>query len=173
MREQIIESTISALRKISTPRFFKSERGYQGFFYCKLYEELEIRRLVNEDQILEMEYQKSSRHGLSQRPDIIFHIPVEHSGSSVVKNNFAVWALKARVNATTAQQDFEKLDEMFEYLNYPLGFFININDQQHHLASYSGKFRDRLIGFSILLPDESPRIRKAAFVGNKFIEEDL
>lgn len=46
--------------------------------------------------ILEMEYQKSSRHGLGQRPDIVFHIPAEHSRESVQANNFAVWALPHR-----------------------------------------------------------------------------
>lgn len=114
MREEIIESTISALGTISAPRFFKSERGYQGIFYCKLYEEFESHGLVNEDLIVEMEYQKSARHGLSQRPDIIFHIPVEHSGGDIVENNYAVWSLKARANEEAAQEDFEKLDEMFE-----------------------------------------------------------
>ncbi len=149
MQHLIIESTISALTAITAPRFFKSERGYQGVFYCKLYEEFENRGLVNEDQIIEMEYQKSARHGLSQRPDIIFHIPVEHSSADIVENNFAVWALKPRANAAAAQEDFEKLDEMFEVLNYPLGFFVNINTEQHHLDLYKGNFKDRLVGFSV------------------------
>lgn len=51
MRNLIIESTRSALSAVSSPRFFKSERGYQGIFYCKLYEEFENRDLVDEDNI--------------------------------------------------------------------------------------------------------------------------
>jgi len=43
MRDLIIESTIFALTAITAPRFFKSERGYQGVLYCKLYEEFENR----------------------------------------------------------------------------------------------------------------------------------
>lgn len=173
MRHLIIESTISALTAITAPRFFKSERGYQGVFYCKLYEEFENRGLANEDQIIEMEYQKSARHRLSQRPDIIFHIPVEHSDGNIVENNFAVWALKARANAVAVQEDFEKLDQMFEVLNYPLGFFININTKQHHINLYEGNFKSRVVGFSVWLQDESPQIKKAWFENNKFIEKDL
>lgn len=119
---------------------------------------------------VEMEYQKSSRHGLSQRPDIIYHIPVEHSGGDIVENNFAVWALKARANAAAAQEDFEKLDEMFEHLNYPLGFFVNIDTEQHHLASYNGTFKDRLIGISVWLEDESPHIKMGWFENSEYKE---
>jgi hypothetical protein len=173
MRDRIIESTISALKAINAPRFFKSERGYQGIFYCKLYEEFENLGLLTEDQIIEMEYQKSARHKLSQRPDIIFHIPVEHSGADIIENNFAVWALKPRASAAKAQEDFEKLDQMFEVLNYPLGFFVNINTEQHHLKLYNGNFKDRLVGFSVYLQDESPQILQAWFENNEFREQKL
>jgi hypothetical protein len=173
MRDRIIESTISALTAIKAPRFFKSERGYQGIFYCKLYEAFENLGLLTEDQIIEMEYQKSARHELSQRPDIIFHIPVEHSCGNIVENNFAVWAFKARANAVKAQEDFEKLDQMFEFLNYPLGFFVNINTEQHHLNLYEGNFKDRLVGFSVCLQDESPQTTKAWFENNEFREQKL
>jgi len=173
MLDLIIESTVFALTAIKAPRFFKSERGYQGIFYCKLYEKFENLGLVTEDQIIEMEYQKSGRHGLSQRPDIIFHIPVDHSGGDIVENNFAVWALKARASAVEAQKDFEKLDQMFEFLNYPLGFFVNVNTEQHHLNLYKGNYKDRLVGFSVWLQDESPKIKKAWFENNEFLEQDL
>ncbi len=171
MRKIIIDSTISALSAISAPRFFKSERGYQGVFYCRLYDEFENNGLVNEDQIIEMEYQKSSRHDISQRPDIIFHIPVEHSGANIAENNYAVWALKANANEPAAQEDFEKLDEMFKHLNYPFGFFININSEQHHLTSYNGNFKDRLFAFSVWLQDDAPRIKQAKFQGNEILEQ--
>ena len=173
MRELIIESTLSALSAIAGPRFFKSERGYQGIFYCKLYDEFESRGLINEDQIIEMEYQKSARHGISQRPDIIFHIPVEHSGAAITENNYAVWAFKANSSQGVAQEDFEKLDQMFEVLNYPLGFFVNIRTEQHHLNIYEGAFRDRLFGFSVWLQDDSPRIKKAWFENNELREQNL
>ena len=67
------------------------------------------------------------------------------------ENNYAVWALKRGSSAQSAPDDFEKLDEMFATLHYPLGFFININAQQDFLDHYPGPFRDRLYGFYSLL----------------------
>jgi hypothetical protein len=46
-----------------------------------------------------MEYQKSARQGLAQRPDIVFHIPAEVSGAAVTENNYEVWALKPAAGA--------------------------------------------------------------------------
>jgi nucleoside-diphosphate-sugar epimerase len=44
---------------------------------------------------LEQEYQKgTSSHGTTQRPDIIIHVPVEHSGARITENNYVVYALK-------------------------------------------------------------------------------
>ena len=171
MRESIIDSTIAALSSIENPRFFKSERGYQGIFYCRLYDELDSRNLITEDQIIEMEHQKSSRHGITQRPDIIFHIPVEISGADVNENNYAVWAFKPNADHDAAQEDFEKLDQMFEMINYPLGFFINIRTDQHHLNNYNGQFRDRLFGFSVWLQNGSPRFMKAWYERGELKEQ--
>jgi hypothetical protein len=173
MRQRIIDSTISALSSISTNRYFRSERGYQGAFYCKLRDEFEKYDLANEEQIIEMEYQKSSRHGMSQRPDIIFHIPVEHSGSNIDENNYAVWALKANANHKAAGDDFDKLEEMFRHLKYHLGFFININSDQNHLATYTGSFKDRIFAFAVWLQDDTIRLKQAYFEGAKFREKQL
>jgi hypothetical protein len=170
VRELIIASTEAALLSISNPRYFKSERGYQGIFYCKLHDELDSRDLLTEDRIIEMEYQKSDRHGMSQRPDIIFHIPVELSGADRNENNYAVWAFKVNANQGSAQEDFEKLDQMFGVLNYPLGFFINIRTDQNHMNIYGGQFRDGLLGYSVWLQEGSPRFKKAWFEGNAFKE---
>lgn len=123
MDERIVEATIRALSVVNHVRFFKSERGYQGRFFCELEAFLYEYGVLSDSTILEMEYQKTTQHGTSQRPDIILHIPVEASGAAVGENNFAVWALKHRASAFKAQEDFGKLDEMFEYLCYPLGIF--------------------------------------------------
>jgi hypothetical protein len=173
MRQRIIDSTISALSAISAPRFFKSERGFQGVLYCKLYEELANHGLVSDDQIIEMEYQKSSRHGISQRPDIIFHIPVEHSGANIDENNYAVWALKAKASSSSAGEDFDKLEEMFQHLKYPLGIFININSERHHLETYSGSFSDRLLAFSVCLQGDTIRLKQAYFEGTQLHVQQL
>lgn len=96
MRERIINATIRALHEIRNRRFLATERGYQGAFYCMLHQLLTTEDLITENRILEMEYQKSTRHGLRKRPDIIFHIPAELTGAGVRENNFALWSLKYR-----------------------------------------------------------------------------
>jgi len=162
-----------AMKQIALPRFFKSERGYQGIFYCKLYKEFKKCGIVNEDCIIEMEYQKSARHRIYQRPDIILHIPVEHSGAVPTDNNFAVWALKARANKAAALEDFEKLNQMFTYLNYEIGFFVNIGNDFHHLNNYNGKFQDRLICFAVKLQNGNAIIKQAYFNNHDLIERNI
>ncbi len=100
-------------------------------------------------RIVELEYQKSRRHHMEQRPDIIFHVPTEYSGATPMENNYAVWALKRQADNEDAMDDFAKLDQMFEQLHYPLGFFINIESQTDKLEAYNGRYPDRLIGIAV------------------------
>ncbi len=83
-----------------------------------------------------MEYQKSFRHGMSQRPDIVLHVPAEDSGACVVDNNRAVWALKRHATQAGARADFEKLEEMFKRLRYPFGIFVNIDAKDGFASAY-------------------------------------
>jgi hypothetical protein len=108
-----------------------------------------------------------------QRPDIILHIPVEHSGAVPTDNNFAVWALKARANKAAALEDFEKLNQMFTYLNYEIGFFVNIGNDFHHLNNYNGKFQDRLICFAVKLQNGNAIIKQAYFNNHDLIERNI
>lgn len=144
MRDVLIAATEVAIRAVDAARFFRTERGFQGRFYCALQAELEQAGLLVDGAILEMEYQKGAAHGMGQRPDIIFHVPVEHSGSDRRANNFAVWALKRRATVASAHDDFDKLDQMFIGLEYPLGFFVNIDTTDHMAEHYNGQFRTRL-----------------------------
>lgn len=96
VRDILIRATEDAIRSVDAARFFQTERGFHGRFYCTLQHQLERAGLIANNAILEMEYQKSQRHGTSQRPDIVFHIPAEYSHALVTENNFAVWALKRR-----------------------------------------------------------------------------
>jgi hypothetical protein len=105
---------------------------------------LEKKGLLRNGCILEMEYQKSHRHGTGQRPDIVLHVPAEESGAGVTENNYAVWALKRRATKSEAIEDFGKLDVMFGALCYPLGIFVNIDTRHHRAACYSGRFPERL-----------------------------
>jgi len=150
----IIAATDEALHQVVEPRFLRTERGFQGQFYCALQRILSERGLLDGGCILEMEYQKSARHGLRQRPDIVLHVPAEESGSGVVENNLAVWALKRHATPEAASQDFEKLDEMFKQLCYPLGIFVNIDAKKHFAESYRGEFAQRLRTVAVWLDDD-------------------
>jgi len=172
-RNNIINATINALKLIKQTRFFQTERGFQGVLYSNLQEELDKLEILNEDVILELEYQKSNRHGLSQRPDIILHIPAEKYDFPVTQGNYAVWALKYKGSDTKAKKDFDKLDEMFETLLYPLGLFININSDKHRLENYSGKYKDRIHSFAIKLINNEILMTHAKWINNELFEQHI
>ncbi|MFX0209935.1 MAG: hypothetical protein ACFFDT_28400, partial [Candidatus Hodarchaeota archaeon] len=164
MKEQIVEATIYALKLVRNVRFFRTERGFQGELFCGLKTVLCESGILKDDLILEMEYQKTQyRHYTKQRPDIILHIPTELSDSEVYKNNVAVWALKRNASIIDAQDDFSKIDKMFQMLNYKLGFFINIDSRLHHLKYYDGQYKDRIFAFGIQLSGKKLQINKASF----------
>ena len=144
MNNKILAATDQALRQVGESRFWRTERGFHGRFYCALQKVLDEEGLLPSGHILEMEYQKSARHGISQRPDIVLHMPVEKSGASETEHNFAVWALKRQATPEEAKEDFDKLDEMFQRLCYLLGVFVNIDPKGHAVFPYCGKFSDRL-----------------------------
>lgn len=174
MNKQIIlDATKFAINLIHNKRFFNTERGYQGALFCHLHQYLLEKGLISEDVILEMEYQKSTRHNVTQRPDIILHIPVEISGADIHENNFAVWALKRESSSNKAREDFSKLDIMFGELNYPIGIFINISAQETMLEEYKGNFKDRIYAFSIHRGDNGLLIKMANFEDGKVIEHEI
>lgn len=151
MQEQILSATIDALKSISQNRFYQTERGYQGKLYCALQDALDARGILEGGVLVELEYQKSARHGLYQRPDIIIHIPAELHRTPVREGNLAIYALKRRASQSVAQDDFDKLDEMIKTLHYKLGIFINIDSRHHHLNNYSGSYRNCIHAFAIQL----------------------
>src|ERR1700756_560363 len=125
---EIINRTIAALKQITVPRYFTTERGFATEFYCQL-KNLNVLELY-ENAILETEVQKrrDDHYGVRQRPDILIHIPIETGLTTHAnENNFVVYAFKLEGGNNEVDADFEKLDEMFEYLNYAVGIFININ----------------------------------------------
>lgn len=153
MQIAVVEATEEALRAVREPRFFRSERGFQGRFYCALQEALDHRRLLDEPRVLEIEYQKSTKHRTTQRPDVILHVPAEEQGASVAENNFAVWALKRRASRSAARGDFQKLDEMIDRLGYEFGVFVNIDSGEHRKEAYCGNHSDRISAVAARLVD--------------------
>ena len=161
MEKVLLEAIVEALRGVTAPRFFRSERGYHGRLYCTLQEALDRRGILKDGLILEMEYQKGARHRMTQRPDIILHVPAEESMAAVHENNVAVLALKRRASRDDALEDFAKLDEMCGILGYLLAVFVNVDSRDHHLQHYAGPFGDRLHGFAVRPDDGALRVRHA------------
>jgi hypothetical protein len=55
MRDLIVESTRKSLAVVSHPRFFRSERGYQGRFYCVLVAAFDNKGLLDDgERIIEL-----------------------------------------------------------------------------------------------------------------------
>jgi len=161
MKEKIIRSTINALSEINNPRLFKTERGYQGEFYCQLKRELTTNGLLSGDRMLEMEPQKvNSRHHTRQRPDIILHIPIEISGANPDENNFAVWELKLDGKSTDAIYEINNFEYMFRELKYSLAIFINIDSDNNFKDKFEQHLNNDVIALAVKLFDGIPRIYK-------------
>jgi len=142
--DALVAATEAAICAVDATRFFATERGFHGRFYCALQSELERAGLLTGGLLLEMEYQKSARHHTWQRPDIVLHVPVEESGASPTANNVAAWALKRRATTAKAKDDFRLLDDLIDTLFYPLGFFINVDSDDPMLQHYEGSNRRNL-----------------------------
>ena len=100
----------------------------------------------------------SKRHGIRQRPDIIPHVPAL-AEVSVKDNKHAVWALKWWMSVKKAQADFMLLDEMFEAMNFPFGFFVNVGSLDPMLKHYNGEHRDRVVAVAATNDNGEPKVR--------------
>ncbi|AFM23337.1 hypothetical protein [Desulfomonile tiedjei] len=171
-KNQIIDMTLSAIGRINHPRFFRSERGYQGELYCRLREEFLSQNLLDE-RMLEPEYQKRpTDHLTQQRPDIIYHIPAPAEGEVFI-NNYTVWALKLRADHPDVISDFEKLYEMISLLQYPLAVFLNIDSDSHYLHDCIPDYRNRIVAFTTMRNEAEGKlvICKAYYDRNDLQEE--
>jgi len=152
-KESFLKIFKDSLRAITDKRYFSTERGYQGQLLIELNKRLEIEPIFPSEVIVEQEYQKVlEKHGITIRPDIIIHIPYEEG---IYPNrrtgNFIVIQLKLRASESQAREDFDKLDLMFEKLEYPLGIFLNIDSNKTFFDCYSGNYKDRLHCFAVQL----------------------
>lgn len=159
-RGQFLALFIEALRMIKEPRFFGTERGYQGELLAELRNRLGGARLPG-DPIVEQEYQKTiSLHGLTIRPDIIIHIPFERGvTNSRREGNFVAVELKCRVGRRQAGDAFENLRQIKEALNYPLTVFVNVDSANTHAELCPGSIAAQTVCIAVRLEDGNPVIR--------------
>ncbi len=173
----IFELIISALRNIVVSRYYTTERGFVGEFYTALSNELNGKQLFPTHTILESEVQKRSldHYGVTQRPDLLIHIPIETGlTKNANENNFVNFAFKLNGNSRRVQEDYTKLDQMFQLLNYETGIFINIGAFPNiFLQTYNGNYKNRIHEFSIRLNDGTVEINHAYFIDEDLIVEKI
>ena len=165
----MIPTILMALRAISTPRFFETERGYQGELLAELRASLPALGLPG-DAIVEQEYQKTlPAHRINVRPDIIVHVPTPEGGNRNV-GNFAVFELNFQAGPKEAQEDFANLDTVIGALDYPLGVFVNIDSVRTQAAHYQGAYRERIHFFAVRLIDGATQVRYAYYTADGLVE---
>lgn len=149
--DEILQAIRDSLSVVSHPRFYRTERGFQGEFGAELRNRLPGR--VLDDYFVEHEYQKTLKdHGITIRPDLVVHIPYEGSGfASRAEGNCAVIEIKLKASKARALDDFAHIAEMCEKLDYSLGVFINIGSHQTFLDEYQGPHKQRIRAFAIRL----------------------
>lgn len=173
----ILNEVINTLKNIIIPRYYKSERGFQTEFYRILSNQLEGKLIFPENTILEAEVQKRNleHYGVTQRPDLLIHIPIETGiTENANENNFVNFAFKLYGNERASVEDYEKLEQMFFFLNYEMGIFINIGKYPEiFLNNYEGGYKNRIHEFSIGKDEDVIKIMHAFFENEDLIIEDI
>lgn len=152
-QDAFLEKLITAMSKITHPRYYESERGYQGALHAELHTLLT--EINFEEAIVEQEYQKRIKeHNINIRPDLIIHIPFDSKRhNSRREGNFVVFELKlgSKLNKTNALADYESLAIMCEMLSYPYAIFIIINGDESYLNYYEGPHKDKILVIKVKL----------------------
>ncbi|MEO8360356.1 MAG: hypothetical protein ABI672_10025 [Vicinamibacteria bacterium] len=148
-----------SLEAVTAPRFFETERGFQGDFAANLRGLVASSLSLAKDCIIESEYQKSLKtHRTAIRPDVVVHIPTVLTGNRTADNFLAI-ELKLRATAADAQSDFESLDTLMDALEYETAAFINISSDRTHADVYRGGYPDRIHCFAIEQTKYGTRVR--------------
>lgn len=152
-----------ALGAITAPRFYETERGFQGALLAELQKTIP-QHLLPDGAILEQEYQKRLyAHGVKIRPDIIIHEPFDETRHESRRDgNIAVIELKRDASANDAVGDFDSLIRMMEALDYPMAIFINIASATTHTDLVPAEWRQRITCIAVALHDGKVEILRDA-----------
>jgi len=148
--ETLLAHIHRALETISHPRFYETERGFQGALLAAL-ERTIPEHVRPPGAVIEQEYQKRlGQHGINLRPDIIIHEPFDATRHATRQDgNVAVIELKLNASQADARSDFESMEKMMAALNYPMAIFINIATEQTHAALVPDAARGRITCFAV------------------------
>ncbi len=148
--QKILDGVRAALSAITAPRYFESERGFQGALQSEL-DKVFAQAGLPPGAIIEQEYQKKlMSHGLTIRPDIIIHTPFELGLTADRRDgNHAVIELKRRARPDAARDDFNSLLAMLGILEYPLGIFVNIDSEEPFQHLVPAEAAGRIVCFAL------------------------
>lgn len=160
--EALLQAIRESLLAIVDPRFYETERGFQGQLLVKLSRRIPA-YLLAERALIEQEHQKTLElHGLTIRPDIIIHHPFEPAGRATRRDgNFAVIELKLRAGPKKAAEDFANLQSMLTALDYPIGIFINVSHSPTQANHAPPEAHGRIIAFATRLTADGVRLIEA------------
>lgn len=157
--DSLLQAIRNSLLAIVDPRFYESERGFQGQLLVEL--SSRVPELMPRNRgIIEQEHQKTLlNHNLTIRPDIIIHEPYDpeiHANRR--QGNFAVIELKLYAGPKKAVEDFKSLYSMLTVLEYPVGIFININHTRTQVNHVPAEARGRIVSFATRLTQNGAQI---------------
>lgn len=146
-RDRFASALAAALRRIRHPRFYETERGFQGALVAELLAAPAALGLPTAEFIVEQEHQKRlGDHGLQIRPDIIIHVPFRAGfHRSRKEENFVLFELKRAAGAADARGAYESIAAMIRELDYELGVFVNIDSTDLHLEHIPEDVVDRTV----------------------------
>lgn len=166
----MIDAVLRAAGQVSEPRFFQTERGFQGRLAGLLQGE-EGCGIWPGDGVVEQEYQKRmAEHGITYRPDIIIHRPTPKRGDRR-EGNYLVILLKCRASSRKAREDFDRLDEILAALNYDVGLFVNIDSHYTRAEHYGGPNSEQLHFAAVWLDEGRVVVRHEYYDGTKLVSE--
>jgi hypothetical protein len=159
MRKMILAALRKSMLNVLDPRFYETERGYQGALIAQLTIHLELANL-NGHPIIEQEYQKTlPNHGIAIRPDVIIHTPYVAGGfEDRRRGNFVAIEIKRRANIPDAEADYQSLALLAERLAYPLTVFVNIDSTENHHRNCPAGIAEQTISIAVRLEDGVPTL---------------
>lgn len=161
-----IEILRSALMRISEPRLFETERGYQAELLAEIQHVLKQQKDDFTRPFAESEYQKRlDAHGVRFRPDIIVHVPYNRGVSPTRRHdNYLVVMLKLAAEKGKADEDFGKLARLCTALDYPVGALVNLGTTELWLPQYNAEIEGEftLFEFAVTLCEGQPKVEEGS-----------
>ena len=158
--DTLIQTIRDSLLGIKNPRFYETERGFQGELNAELRSRLP--ELELEGAVVEQEYQKRMKdHGFRIRPDLIIHVPFEGAGfERRSEGNFVVVEIKHRARRSRAKDDYQNLSRMCHELGYRMAIFINIDSDETFIDECLHQAQGVIYAFAVKLVNGEVQIKE-------------